>query len=264
VQRLYEEPIVATFHGVWSLACLLAAAVGTYMISQGISPTVHFCIVSIAVVVVIITNRRDSTIKKNEASEKKPFFIKPDKYLFVLGLICFCAMICEATVFDWSVNYFRKVVKTDRSIVTVGYTAFITTMTIGRFLGDKAIKHLGLEKVLLVCGLLMSAGFVIAVSFPYLWSAGFGFLLIGLGDSIVVPSVFSLAGQSVKMKPAYAIASVSLIGYAGFLAGPLIVGSLSQSFGMPSAFSLMAALSFCISVLSVILKRTEREVPLAA
>jgi MFS family permease len=94
---------------------------------------------------------------------------------------------------------------------------------------------------------------------PSLWLAGFGFLLIGLGDSIVVPSVFSLAGRSVIMKPSYAIASVSMIGYAGFLLGPLIVGSLSNAFGMSSAFILMAVLSFFICVLSLFLSRTQEE-----
>jgi MFS family permease len=251
VQRVFDKPIVASFHGVWSLACLFAAAIGTFMISRSLSPTLHFCIISILTVSVIIFNKRDGSIKKNETDEKKPFFIKPDKYLLILGLMCFCTMMCEATIFDWAVNYFKKVIHADNHLVTVGYTAFIVAMTSGRFIGDKIIDFMGLEKVLFICGVLMATGFIITVLFPTLWIAAFGFLLIGLGDSIVVPSLFSLAGKSTRMKPGYAIASVSMIGYAGFLLGPLIVGFLSQHFGLGSAFTLMAVLSFFISLLSV-------------
>jgi fucose permease len=207
------------------------------------------------VTVLLIFNKRGGN-KRDANAERKPFFIKPDRYLLILGLISFCTMMCEGTVFDWGVNYFEKVVKADRHLVTAGYTAFLATMTLGRLIGDKIIAYLGLQKVLMVNGLCMAAGFLIVVIFPSVWSAAFGFLLIGLGDSIIIPTLYSLAGKSARMKPAYAIASVSMIGYIGFLAAPLIVGSLSEAWGMSSAFVLMSVLSFFIFVFTVVLGRT--------
>jgi MFS family permease len=263
VQNVYQKPIIASFHGVWSLASFCAAAIGTFMISGNIDPAVHFSIISFAVIVLILLNIRKGNTRK-EAAEKKPFFIKPDRYLFILGLITFCTMSCEVTVFDWAVNYFKKVVKADRQMVVAGYTAFIITMTLGRMMGDKILAFLGLQKVLLFSGALMSLGFFITVFFPYLYMATLGFLLIGLGDSIIIPTVYSLAGKSAKMKPNYAIASVTMIGYIGFLSAPLTVGSISQKWGMPSAFTLMAVLSFFISVLAIILsKQKEMKVALS-
>ena len=47
VQKLYDRPIISTFHGIWSLACLLAAGVGTLMIAAGIIPLWHFLFISI-------------------------------------------------------------------------------------------------------------------------------------------------------------------------------------------------------------------------
>lgn len=225
------------------------------MISNSINLTIHFSIIAFIVIVLILLNIRKGNIKKDTASEKKLFFIKPDKYLFILGLITFCTMMCEVTVFDWAVNYFDKVIKTSKGMVTLGYTAFIITMTLGRMTGDKIIALVGLQKVLFINGIIMSAGFFIVVNFPYLYMAAFGFLLIGLGDSIIIPTVYSIAGKYEKMKPAYAIASVTMIGYAGFLAGPLVVGSISQKWGMASAFTLMAVLSFFISVLAIVLSK---------
>jgi predicted MFS family arabinose efflux permease len=254
VQNVYQKPIVASFHGVWSLASFCAAAIGSLMISGNVNPGVHFGIISLTVIVLILLNIRKGNAKK-EAAEKKPFFIKPDRYLFILGLITFCTMSCEVTVFDWAVNYFKKVVKADKQMVIVGYAAFIITMTLGRLTGNRILAFLGHQKVLLISGALMSVGFFITVFFPHLYTAAFGFLLIGLGDSIIIPTVYTLAGKSTKMKPNYAIASVTMIGYAGFLSAPLVVGAISQKWGMSSAFTLMVVLSFFISVLAIVLSK---------
>lgn len=255
VQRLYDKPVIATFHGMWSVACLTAAAIGTLMIVCNVPPAWHFLIAAIIAITIIVINRRKSNSKKLARNGKRPFFIKPDSYLLILGLICFCAMMCEGTIFDWAVNYFDKVIKTGKSMTTAGYAAFIVTMSLGRFIGDRFIAFFGYLKMLLINGFLMAAGFGIAVIFPYLWSAAFGFLLIGLGDSIIVPIVYSLAGQSVKMPPGYSIASVTIIGYTGFLSGPLIIGSLSEAWGMRAAFIFVGVLCICISILSLTLSK---------
>jgi MFS family permease len=256
VQRLYPDPIIATFHGVWSLACFCAAAIGTYMIAHNVNPIYHFVSIALIVAAFMIAYRSKGNSKKATA-ERKPFFVKPDRYLFILGVICFCVMICEGSVFDWAVNYYDKVVKVNKSMATTGYTAFIIAMTGGRLVGDKISGWLGLKRVLLINGALMGVGFAIAVAFPYLWPTAFGFLMIGLGDSIMVPVVYSLAGQSTKMKPSYAIASVTMIGYIGFLSGPLVVGGISGAFGMRYAFALLALLSFCISLLISLVKQSK-------
>ncbi|MGC5189012.1 hypothetical protein ACPXBB_25775, partial [Escherichia coli] len=42
VEAMYNRSIMATFHGVWSLAGFTGAAVGTILISQGFDPYQHF------------------------------------------------------------------------------------------------------------------------------------------------------------------------------------------------------------------------------
>jgi MFS family permease len=164
-------------------------------------------------------------------------------------------MVFEGTMFDWSISYFDKVIKADPGFVTAGYTAFITSMTTGRFVGDKLIHFFGHLKMVVINGILIATGFAIAVLFPYIWSASFGFLLIGFGDSILVPAIYSLATQSKKMLPSYAIASVTFIGYIGFLTAPLFVGSISNAFGMQYSFALMIVFGSMISVIALVIKK---------
>jgi len=104
-------------------------------------------------------------------------------------------------------------------------------------------------------GLLMAAGFSIAVLFPTVWAASAGFMLVGFGGSIVVPLVYMLAGQTKVMLPTYAIVSVTMIGYAGFLTCPLLMGLLSQHYGMQYAFALAGVYSLAICLLVLVLRR---------
>jgi MFS family permease len=254
VQSLHEKPVIATFHGIWSLACFVGIAIGALMISKGVSPFWHFlCIAALIIVTVLIFKRKER--KTGFSSEKKKFFVMPDRYLFILGLIVFCAMFCESCMFDWSINYYDKVIHANKDFVTFGYSAFVIMMTLGRLAGDRFIARFGAGNILWMNGLIVAVGCIVVIFFPYVWIASTGFALIGLGSSIIVPIVYSLAGQSSKMPPGYAIASVTMIGYAGFLSSPLVVGALSEKFGMQAAFGVLVFFSLAIFVLAMGLKK---------
>ena len=260
VQKLYDRPIIATFHGVWSLACLLAAGFGTIMLAMGVIPLWHFLIVTIVAITLCLLYKNGGYDKQTKTNERRPLLVKPTRYLFLLGLITFCSMIGEVTMFDWGINYFRSVLKVEDKWSTAGYTAYTIAMVAGRLTGDRLIAGYGFIKMLILSGALMAIGFFMAILFPYFFSACIGFLLVGLGNSILVPMVYSLAGQSKEMTPGYAIASVTIIGYVGFLAGPVLVGLISESAGMQWAFGLMGVLSLFIIWITFVLKKPRYDV----
>ena len=55
VQALYSKSIMATFHGLWTLAGFAGAVVGLVMVYFNIAPAYHFLFVSIALVVLPCT-----------------------------------------------------------------------------------------------------------------------------------------------------------------------------------------------------------------
>ena len=255
VQKLYDRPIISTFHGIWSLACLLAAGVGTLMIAAGIIPLWHFLFISIITITGCLIYKNGGYDRNIQSGERRPILIMPTRYLFLLGLIILCGMICEVTMFDWGVNYFRSVIQVKKEWSTAGYTAYIIAMVSGRLVGDKLMAHYGPIKMLFINGFLMASGFFIAIVFPFFLTACLGFLLVGLGNSILVPMIYGLAGQSKDMAPGYAIASVTMVGYIGFLMGPLVVGNISESWGMKWAFALMGVLSISMIGITVLVKK---------
>ncbi|MHA4811264.1 MFS transporter [Flavitalea flava] len=250
VESLYGRSIMASFHGVWSLAGFVGASVGTLMVGGHIPPFLHFCLIALLVIITTVIFYNSSLEKDLPHDTSQPLFVMPDKGLLNLGMIALCCMICEGSMFDWSGVYFKKVVSGGGSIPTLGYVAFMFSMATGRFLGDWLATTIGVKKILQMSGVVIAAGLLLAVIFPNLAAATSGFLLVGLGVSSVVPLVYSAAGRSGTMAPGVAIAAVSTIGYFGFLFGPPLIGFIAQAASLRWSLTLIACLGFCTTILA--------------
>lgn len=248
-ESLYTKPIMASFHGVWSLAGFIGAGIGTFMIGKNILPAPHFVFIAAVTVVSVAICWRYLHNDRKPVHTGSAFAI-PDKSLITLGLIAFCSMICEGAMFDWSVIYFKKIVLAEKGWMAAGYTAFMCTMALGRFVADKFAARFGLKRTLQVSGTLSAIGLMVAVIFPSLPTATIGFMLVGAGVSSVVPMVYSAAGKSTTMSPGASIAAVSTISFIGFLIGPPVIGFLSGAFTLRIAFIFIAFMGSCVVVLS--------------
>jgi MFS family permease len=216
------------------------------MVADSISPFYHFCIIAVADIGIMLLARgsmlpRDNAAPK-PADAKQRVFSRPDRYIVVLGVIAFCSMICEGTMFDWSGIYFEQVVRPGKELVRLGFVAFMTTMTLGRLTADRIIIRYGAINVLKVCGLLIASGLLLSVLFPNLVAATAGFLLVGLGTSAIVPLCYSMAGKSTTMMPGIAIATVSTIGFLGFLLGPPLIGYIAHALSLRWSLGIIAAI----------------------
>ncbi|ALW84841.1 MFS transporter [Hymenobacter sedentarius] len=251
VERLYKhKPIMASFHGLWSLAGFAAAAVGSFMIGHAITPGWHFVLIALFIMAGLAVSAGYTVREDTGVDPNQPIFVKPDKELLGLGAIAFCALICEGAMFDWSGVYFKKVIQADKAWVGAGYTAFMSTMALGRFGADWLAARLGAKRVIQLSGLLTATGLLIAVLLPTLVTAMLGFLLVGFGTSSVVPLVYSAAGRSKHMSAGMALASVSTIGFLGFLLGPPVIGLVAGATSLRVSFALIAFMGLCVSAVA--------------
>jgi fucose permease len=240
VQTLYSKSIMATFHGIWSLAGFAGAAGGYLMVYFNIFPAYHFFFASIALLVLTLFFIKDTLYQKPVKEPRKPVFSLPDKYLLNFSLICFACMACENTMYDWSALYFQKEVHTEKTTATAAFVIYMIAMTTGRFVGDKLVTRTGIKTVLKFSGAFIFCGLMLAVGLPYLFTATLGFILVGFGVSCVVPMVFSLAGRSKNMSSSSALASISTIGYLGFLLVPPLVGFIAHAASLRWSFGIIA------------------------
>jgi MFS family permease len=250
VEAIYKRRILSSFHGVWSLAGLAGASVGGYILSKNIGTGAHLLGVSVFAAVTMLFCIPYLITEDTNRDNKRPVFVKPDKRLFVLGMIAFCSMMCQGAMFDWTGIYFKKVLLADKSVIGVGLTAFTISMAATRFIADWLSHHAGLKKMLFWSGLLPAVGLLTAVIFPNIVTATIGFMLVGVGVSPVLPLLFSVAGKTVNMSPGMAIAAVSTLGFVGLLIGPPLIGFIAGAASLRISFLVLAAMGLAVTVLA--------------
>lgn len=240
VQALYSKSIMATFHGVWSIAGFAGAAIGYLTVYFNVAVQYHFLFVSIILITISLFTINHTLYQQPLPQSRKPVFSLPDTYLLKFSLICFACMACENTMYDWSALYFQKAVHTEKATATAAFVIYMIAMTTGRLFGDRLVTHLGIKTVLMFSGLFIFIGLLLAVALPYPVTAGLGFILVGFGVSCVVPMVFSLAGRSKNMSSSSALASISTVGYLGFVIIPPFVGYVANAFSIRWSFGIVA------------------------
>ncbi len=251
-ERLYGRPIMSALHGGWSIAGFMGALLGLAMINLKVPPYLHFWIVVGTALVIVLLNRRMLAPGKpgpTVAAARRSIFSIPEGALLQLGLIAFCSMASEGAMFDWSGIYFKDVVKAPASLVVLGYTSFMIMMAAGRFIADGMVVRFGRKRVLQASGILVSSGLFFSVFFPYIVTSTIAFMMVGLGVSSIVPSVYSAAGKQSKVAPGIALATVASVGFLGFLMGPPLIGYVSAAVGLRSSFAVIGICGICITLL---------------
>ena len=251
-EKLYQRSIMASFHGGWSLAGFTGALIGIAMINLHIEPLWHFITIILIVWTIVWINypfldRTKHRVKPDEP--KRKLFNRPDGVLIQLGIIGFCSMASEGAMFDWSGIYFKDVVHAPASLVVLGYTSFMVMMASGRFVADYFVSKIGRKRLMQICGIMISTGLFTAVFFPYLISCTLAFMLVGLGVSSMVPSVYSAAGRHSKVPTGIALATVSSVSFLGFLMGPPLIGYISQAAGLRYSFAVIGVFGIGITLL---------------
>ncbi|MGU3374992.1 MFS transporter [Chryseobacterium sp. M5A1_1a] len=251
IESITKRTLLSSYHGAWCFAGLIGAVIGLLMINLNVETFYHFVLTFILVLSIWFYSKGDLTnvIHKVEPQTQSIFkFVNPT--LVGLGIIGFLSMAIEGAMFDWSGVYFQTIVKAPEKLVILGYTSFILMMTLGRFIGNRVIERYGKKIVLQCCGILMSGGLFLSVFFPELWICIIAFMIIGLGSSLSVPSVYSTVGKVSKVAPSIALSFVSSISFLGFLMGPPLIGYIAEWFDLRYSYGLFACFGILLTIMA--------------
>lgn len=253
VQNAAGIPLMSNFHGLYSVGGLVGAAGMTGMLAGGLAP-LWSALLSGLVLILCVVAAAPRLLRTRPAGDA-PFFVIPRGITILLGVLAFIIFLVEGAMLDWSAVLLSDELKVATEISGAGYALFALAMTIGRFTGDWTIKKLGNRNVLLAGSLLTSAGIAILVLVPDPLLAMSGFLVIGFGAANLVPVLFTAAGVQNSMPKDYAIAAVSIMGYAGVLCGPALIGFLAKAVGLLTGFGILGAAVLVLTCFSSIVAR---------
>ena len=251
---LVAGALVGAFHAAWSLAAAAGAAVGGVAAQYGVPLTLQLGALGLLTLIVaapffrnFLTDAQPDTDKSTRSAG-----LRLEKGLILLALVAFAALLAEGAVADWSAVYLAEEQASSAVVAAWGYGLFSVAMFIGRMAGDRLVHRFGRSRSIFWAawtgGVGMGAGLTVAQAIgPGPLAQGVaivGMFVLGLGIAVIVPVMFSLAGDGPG------IAMVSNGGYTGWLLGPAVIGGMGQWLGLSAAMWAIPLLAVAAAVLS--------------
>lgn len=253
VERYAQRAVLSTFHAFFSLGGLAGAVLGA-LATQWAWPVLwHFSLVALWSAAGLVALRGqlysypiEAPPQAHTASRWVPQ--RPSGIVILLGCLMLFSFMTEGAIADWGGIFLRDQLSASLAITPLGFAAFSVAMVVGRLGGDRLRDRYTSARVLWLAGWMASGGFALILLSPTVWVALLGFFAVGLDLSVVVPVLFSAAGHLPGALGERSLAQVTLVGYAGFLVGPPMLGFMAQGMGLPAAFALLAVLATVLAV----------------
>jgi MFS family permease len=174
------------------------------------------------------------------------------------GAMVFIAFLTENAAENWSALHIEQTLGGSPAHGAMGPALMALTMGFARLAGQGVIGRVRPAPLLTVGAAISGFGALIAAAAISPMMAYAGFIIMGIGSSVIAPTAFSLVGQ--KANPdarARAVARATLYGYLGYFVGPPGFGFIAGSLGLRFAF-VFAALALClVPVLAAIMARRD-------
>jgi MFS family permease len=256
VEKLLRSPTMSRFHGMFSLGGMIGAGIGGVAAAHNVGVLPHFAasgafnFLALAGASRLLLDTHETALQR----EHRLPLSKIPRVLFALSAIGFCCLLSEGAMADWTAVYLKQVLQAGAGTAATGYAVFSASMAIFRFLGDIITARLGPMLTVRTGSLVAAGGLVWALSVQSPGWSFPGLAATGAGFSVIIPLVFGSGGRVESINPGAGIATVTGIGYIGFIVGPPTIGFASQLFTLRYALGIVVA----CCLISAILARSMR------
>ena len=240
LESAHNRPLMNANHAMFSLAYAIAAIITGLAREAGIPAA--FVFTGFSAFSVLLVPFMAMPVAQVEAEEgyQGRYPLWP---IVICGLIVLSAFMSEATVEAWSALHLERTLSSGAAEGALGPAMLGLMMALGRFSGQ-AISERFRDLTVIICASLIAAtGAIIAALAPTPFVAYIGFGTLGLGVSVIGPLGLALVG---KVVPAHlrteAISRCAVIGFSGFFFAPMLMGLVSEAFGLRAAFMCVAGL----------------------
>ncbi|WP_124711052.1 MFS transporter [Gordonia insulae] len=279
VERSYGRPIMSSFHGYFSVGGLVGSGVvaATLWLDTGVPATVAVAGVAGLVVTACAarglrgresaapapgsTSPADVEPARSASVPRRPWWTGVDlRRVVLMAAVAFALMLAEGTAYDWSALHIVETFDTNESIGAIAFAAFSAAMTVARFGVDPVAAAVGPVAVVRFGALIGIVGMTVAVLAPSAGWAIVGWTVFGIGLAGLIPQIFTAAGNLTTASSGRTISVVVGCGYLGMLAGPAVVGFISNRSSLPVGLAVaIGALVFAAAAAGVVRSPGQRQ-----
>jgi MFS family permease len=245
VERFYGRPIMASFHGLFSVGTVAGSVIGAAGYAIGGPILVPAIAASVGCVAIIgcvcaptLLRWHRSVARPIPAAQAAPDGAKRSRWrVLLLGVMAALLLLPEGSAMDWSSLHAQQHLGAPPTIGTLAFSTFCAATTIGRFTVDKLVQRLGPVRVVRYGSIVSAIGLVVVIFSPAIPLTLIGWAILGLGLAGGVPQVFTAAGNT-DAASASALSRVVALGYLAILAGPAVIGWLADLTSLNAALVL--------------------------
>ena len=250
VERGYGRPVMSSFHAFFSLGGVFAAGLGGVLIAAGTDLRLSLGIAA-AIGVGATVAARGGLLRPEPRgrTETPPGPRAPwSGRVVLLGALAFVLLLAEGVAYDWSTVHLHQSLDASKEVAAWAFGAFSVTMTGMRLLADRIVARVGPGAYVRVAALVGAAALAGAALAPNAPTAIVAWSLFGVGLAGCTPQFFSAAGnvdaRTEGDEPQGAdysasgtyVARIAGFGYVGLLAGPAVIGLLTNWVPLTTAF----------------------------
>lgn len=251
VEQARPRPVMSRLHAFWSIGSFTGAAVValTGWLAAGAAETTArsaLAIVGLAALVTLVALARITPEGRVVEHDVDGVRTPVPRVAYLLGAMAVCFGLTEGTAMDWSSIHVTDVLEVDPGTGALGLVTVSAFMVVIRLSGDHLVHRFGHRRVVGLGAATAALGFLLTVLGQSLPLVLVGWGLVGLGVGMIAPQIYGTAGH---LGGARVLTRVVTFGYAAFLAGPGIIGSLVSRFGVQQAMLLPLVLAGVLVVL---------------
>jgi MFS family permease len=257
-EKLLGTPTISRFHAMFSIGGIAGAAAGAFLAGRGVPSAAHLIWAAVIFLAFALsaTPLLGDTRNGVATGTGRPSLRHLSMPLLALSTIGFCIFLSEGAIADWTGVYLKQVLHASDGLAPVGYAVFSAAMAIFRLAGDAITLRIGRAATIRYGGAIAAAGlsFALLVQSPY-WALA-GFAAAGAGFSSIIPLAFAAGGRIPELSEGAGVATVSGLGYLGFLVGPPAIGFLSELSSLRVGLFLLVVLSVAAAALVSVVVRS--------
>ncbi len=252
------RPIMPSFHAAYSMGGLLGATVGG-LLAPVLTATQYLGLLTVGGL--LVTAWAGTALLRHPVAHAADHEGAPAAadavptgvglLVLLLGVVALCDAYGEGAMADWGALHLHQDLHATPAVAAAGFAVYSLTMTIGRLSGTRLVERFGPSRLLVAGAAVASLGMVAAALSPTLPLALAGFLLVGLGLANIFPLAIDRAGA---LRGPRGVATASMLGFGGMVAGPPIIGFLAQGLGLPTALLSVALLVALAGVAALVVK----------
>jgi MFS family permease len=254
IEKQSGKTILPLFHAFFSFGTVIGAGLGVLAIAIGMNVVVHLSIIAVLIIVIAVVSIANVPSRETnlDAASDGPKLTMRERLsitmsawreprTYALGVILLGMAFAEGGANDWLALGIVEGHGADKALGAAGLAVFSVSMTAVRVFGGPLVDRFGRVATLRVLAVTATVGLLLFILAPNVPLIFVGAALWGAGVSLGFPLGMSAAADD-PAKAAARVSATATIGYIAFLAGPPLLGLISEHIGLLNTLYILVAL----------------------